>query len=139
MHIKYSKAELKCIVKVKLMQKWQELWDSGQTGRHLYSMQKTVGWGRSTHRSTQEEDIISRMRVGHTGLNCTLFLLKKHADGKCSDCNSLETPEHVIETCTKHLWERQELTRCFEGEEVPLKLKEILIRADRRAMFQLLI
>lgn len=135
MHIKYSKAEMKCITKVKIRQKWQELWDKGHTGRHLYNIQKTVGRGRSTHRSTQEEDIISRMRIGHTGLNNIMFLIKKHVDGKCSDCGNPETPEHVVESCTRHLDERQELSKCLEGVKVPLKLSEVLLRQTGEPCF----
>lgn len=33
MDIKYSKAEMKHMVKVKLREKWEGLWDNGQTGR----------------------------------------------------------------------------------------------------------
>jgi len=32
----------------------------------------------------QEEDIISRMRYGHVGLNSTFVIMRKHADGNCA-------------------------------------------------------
>jgi len=37
--IKYSKAEVKSIIKAKINEKWQFLWDNEQTGRYLYSIQ----------------------------------------------------------------------------------------------------
>ena len=73
LNIRYSKTELKSLVKTKLKGKWQTVWDSAITGRGFYNIQRYVGNARSTYRTTQEEDIVSRMRFGHTGLNSTLF------------------------------------------------------------------
>ena len=138
MEIKYSKAEIKSIVKDKLRGKWQKLWDSEPTGRHFYNIQKNVGGCRNVHRNTQEEDVISRMRLGHTGLNSTLFLMKKHADGTCSDCNTQETIEHVIESCNKYQYERQKLLRCLEAEHIPLRIRGLLQRQSEETCYSYL-
>nr|XP_055030059.1 uncharacterized protein LOC129419084 isoform X2 [Misgurnus anguillicaudatus] len=41
--INYSKAEVKSIIKGKIKEKWQVMWDNGHSGRKLYSIQKIVG------------------------------------------------------------------------------------------------
>lgn len=71
MNVRYSKAEIKRVIKTELKRKRQELWDRGNKGRYYYSIQRKVGEMRKDNRSKREEDIISRMRCGHSGLNYT--------------------------------------------------------------------
>ncbi len=40
--------------------------------------------------------MISRLRMGHTGLNSTLALMGKHENGMCDECDVSETVEHVL-------------------------------------------
>ncbi len=42
------------------------------------------------------------MRLGHTGLNNTMFLLKKHPSGLCDCGMEDESVEHVICHCIKY-------------------------------------
>ena len=104
MDVKYSKAEVKSIVKAKTITKWQHIWDNGCTGRHLYRIQGKVGKDIHTTRSRQEENVLTRMRLGHTKLNSTMYLMKKHVDGNCEYCQSHipETVEHVKIHCQKY-------------------------------------
>lgn len=53
-------------------QELQKQWDEGGKG-HLYTIKQKVKTGRNT----RLQNIISRMRLGHTGLNKTMYLLKK--------------------------------------------------------------
>lgn len=68
------------MVKNTVKGKWQTLWDNGQTSRQYYNIQNKVGKSRTTNRS-EKENVLSRMRYGHTRLNKTLFIMKKHANG----------------------------------------------------------
>lgn len=124
--VNYSKAEIKSMAKNKIKGKWQTLWDNGLNGRQFYNIQNKVGKGRNTNRSKDEEDVFSRMRYGHTRLNNTLLIMKKHADGNCQFCGSLETIEHVILNCTKYQEERQILIAQLQGEQMRLNLQDIL-------------
>jgi len=74
MVISYSKAEVKSIIKEEMKKKWQEEWNKETKARMYYSIQKKVGGMRENNMNKREEDIISRMRFGHTGLNSTLKL-----------------------------------------------------------------
>lgn len=78
--LKYSKDEIKSIIKSELKMKWQEMRDRERKGRYLYyRMRRQVGELRKKYKRKKGEDIISRMRFGLTGLNSTLKIIKKHA------------------------------------------------------------
>ena len=64
------------------------------------------------------------MRIGHTFLKSTLFILGKHQSGLCCVCQELETVQHVLLSCRKYDHQRQELVRELQEivfEEVSLK------------------
>ena len=118
-NINLSKAEGKSIVWQETILKWQHLWEQENKGRHLFSIASRVTdsvhickRGGIRHK---EDVIISRMRIGHTFLNSTLFyfimfFLGKHQSGLCS-CQEPETVQHVLMSCRKYDRQRQELLR----------------------------
>jgi len=67
-----SKAEVKTIIKRNIMKEWQHSWDVEETGRHLHAVQSEVGKGRPARRRTAEDNIVTRLRIGHTRLNKTM-------------------------------------------------------------------
>lgn len=138
MNIKYSKAEIKSIIKGKINGKWQCLWDNEKSGRHMYRIQGKVGKNRNTCRSKREEDVVSRMRLGHTGLNRTLFIMKKHVDGICEYCNNQETLEHVIMYCPKYHQARQRLISQLGENQMTLNLHDILQRGSGEICYSFL-
>ena len=77
----------------------------------MYSIQKQVGNGRSVFRNRKEDTIISRIRIGHTRLNHSLFKIGKHKTGKCKYCDQAKTIEHVLIKCIKYVEERVELMK----------------------------
>ncbi len=107
MDILFSKTEIKTIIKSKIKSKWQDKWNKGNTGRHLYTIQKEVGRRRKTGRCTKEENIISRLSLGHARLNKTLHLIGKHPSGLCESCQEEESVEHVLCHCQKYITERE--------------------------------
>ncbi len=60
-------------------------------------------------RNRKEEVIMTRMRLGHSGLNASLFLIGVHETGLCENCGEKETVEHVIYDCKRYDEERKEL------------------------------
>lgn len=101
-----SKKEVQAKVKEVTHSKWQEAWDVDSKGRHLNSIQQLVGNGRSVYKNRKEDIIISRLRIGHSGLNYSLFKIGKHATGKCRNCDELETIEHILFSCQQYENER---------------------------------
>lgn len=126
--IKYSKSEVKSLIKVKLKEKWQAQWDGDGKGRYYYSMQKTVGQCRRSFRSRRDEDIISRVRFGHTGLNSTLKKMGKHDTGTCDFCGQEESFEHVVLECNKYKRERERLQFELQENSVHLRVWDIFQR-----------
>lgn len=102
MEVAFSKAESKAKIRNNIMKEWQKQWDEGKKGRHLYNIKQVVGRMKSIGRHTREHIIISRLRLGHTGLNKTMHLLKKHPSGMCECGMEEETAEHVISQCVKY-------------------------------------
>ncbi len=127
MQILYSKAELKSIIKKGINTNWQLFWDNELKGRHLYSVQPMVGRGRNSRGRRKEACVISRLRLGHTGLNSTLHIIGKHPTGLCDWCGVKETVEHVIIQCKGYMVERSKLiVELQKNGEQQVTLKEIL-------------
>ncbi len=123
----HSIKEIKSVIKEKVIKKWQQYWDNENKGRHLYAIQKKVGKGRKRGRNRREESIITRLRMGHTGLNKTLHLISKHPTGLCEKCGQSETVEHVIINCKGYDEEREVLREeVWKNEGKELTLKNIL-------------
>ena len=59
-------------------------------------------------KNRREETVITRMRIGHTGLNKTLFLIGKSGTDKC-ECGKTETVKHVLMECERYTEERMRL------------------------------
>ena len=49
-----------------------------------------------------------RVRIGHTGLNQTLFVLGKSGTDRC-ECGKTETVEHVLMECERYTEKRMRL------------------------------
>ncbi len=53
--------------------------------------------------------MISRLRLGHTGLNSTLALMGKHENNMCDECDVSESVEHMFFECSKYSDQRNSL------------------------------
>ncbi len=95
-NISLSKYEAKAVIKAYTTKEWQHKWDTVNTGRLLYEIQREVRVVRITKRSIKEENILTRLRVRHTMLNKTLKIINKHPAGLCEHCGVEEPAEHVI-------------------------------------------
>lgn len=116
MEIKYSKLEIKSIIKREINNNWQMYWDNEEKGRHLHSIQPVVGRGRKSSGKRKKDCIISRLRLGHTGLNSTMQIIGKHHTGLCDWCGIRETVEHVLIKCNKYSEERSKLREELQME-----------------------
>ena len=70
--------------------------------------------------------ILTRLRIGHTGLKHTLSKIGKHPTGLCSQCTQLETVQHVLLECSKYRDERQEVIQMLTKEKLELTLRNLL-------------
>lgn len=135
--VKYSKAEIKSTVKRKLENEWQRDWDEDVKGRFYYSFQKEVkGAGMGSGLTRKEEDLITRLRFGHTRLNSTLNLIGKLPTGQCEVCGESETVEHVLIRCRKYEQQRRVLTRRLENRGLIMSLGNLLQRDARTEVYK---
>ncbi len=51
----------------------QSKWDGENKGQHLYNIQKTVGNERRIFGNRKEDSIMSRLRIGLSALNHSLY------------------------------------------------------------------
>ncbi len=126
--IPLSRAEGKALIKKHVGKVWQEYWDIQDTGRHLYNIQTQVGLGRRMGRSRREEAIITRLRIGHTGLNDTLHRIGRHTDGKCGHCGEKESVRHVLLECGAYEEERRALAAAGKRVKMVINIKNLLGR-----------
>lgn len=123
-----GQAEVKSIIKLEMRGRWQKQWEEERRGRWLYKIQRGVGVRRATGRSKRAEEVVSRLRFGHTGLNSTLFLIGKHDSGKGDYCGEEETLEHVILQCRKYKVERRQLVQSLSNINMQLDLIKLLLK-----------
>ncbi|XP_035984330.1 uncharacterized protein LOC118557933 [Fundulus heteroclitus] len=136
-NVSFGITEIKGIIKQKAKDRWQKLWDEERKGRWLYKIQKRIGQMRITERNRREEIIISRLRMGHTGLNRSLFLIGKHQTGKC-DCGEDETVEHVILNCNKYWIQRNRLTSKLSNMKIKLDIVDLLRKESGSRGYQVI-
>lgn len=133
--------EGKAIIKKKVMETWQLYWDIIDTGRHLYNIQRNVGNKRTVAGNRREEAVITRMRIGHTGLNASLYKIGKHPDGKCDYCDKEETVQHVLMECGRYVEERKALLNILKKEGKTLTLGNLLgdtVKTTRKQLIRYL-
>ncbi len=89
-----------------MMKKWQDRWDTDNSGRKYYSIQKCINAQGVNGRNRREETVLTRLSFDHTGLNKTLFLLGKSKSDECTECKITENAEHVLLYCRRYREER---------------------------------
>ena len=101
-YIRLSGAEGESIVWKESNRKWKQQWD-------LYYIQNRVGTVRIGGGNRKEETAITRLRIGHTNLDSTLYIIGKHPTGLCERCQEQETLEHVLISCMKYIPESRDM------------------------------
>lgn len=71
---------------------------------------KQIGEMRTAKGKINEERVMTRLRLGHRGLNNSLSKTGKHATGRWSWSES-ETVEHLLSECEKYEAERRRLVQ----------------------------
>lgn len=63
--------------------------------------------------------------MGHSYLNSTLHILKKHQDGLCEHCREEQSVKHVVPECRKYKEDRAESVKEMNEKG----LKEISVKS----------
>ena len=95
------------VIKAEVTLRWQDEWESESSAGHYQRDQSSVGGKRITSKGlNRHEVVITRLRLGHTGLNSTLAIIGK-SDSVCSECKVVEDVNHVLFKCKKFDLHRQ--------------------------------
>ena len=101
-------------------------------------------------KNRREETVLTRMRIGHTGLNKTLFLIGKSGTDGC-ECGKTESVEHVLMECERYTEERTRLADQLQragrvwslggimgtaGEGVPLAQKAVIEYLKKTGLYK---
>lgn len=122
-----SKSETKTVIKEYVRKIWQENWTKEHKGRHLYKIQPTINTRRRQGYERREDIVLSRLRIGHSLLNASLVLIKKHNTGLCRHCQQKETSEHVLLYCQKYNSQRTSLINALNQKGYKeFTMKELL-------------
>ena len=114
------------------MEEWQQGWDGEGRGRQYYHIESKVGGSRTCRNgSRREEVILTRLKLGHSGLNKTLQLMGKHDTGLCEECQEEETVEHAMMNCRMYEREREIMVEELTSEGVEITFKNIISAAEK--------
>ncbi|KAL2077914.1 hypothetical protein ACEWY4_025599 [Coilia grayii] len=124
--IPLSRSEVKVLIKNNVSKLWQKEWNKEQRGRHLYQVQKQITRNKSGYAGRQEKVWFSRLRIGHTGLNSSLFRINKHPTDLCDHCGVIEDVEHVLLHCIHYSRQREGMKAAMEVAKLTLSLENLL-------------
>lgn len=112
--VKMSKAETKGLISTIVKKNWQRIWENEVRGRHMSSIQGNVGVERRTINNRKKDVTMTRLWIGHTTLNQSLYTIWKHETSKCDNCRLPETVKHVLLECTAYNRERLQLLQALK-------------------------
>jgi hypothetical protein len=135
-----SKEEKVRIIRGRIFNVWQTEWIheahiSGK-GMHLLEIKQHVKhWPWSCHKMRVVETAMAKLRLGHVGLNQHLYRFNM-SDTQMCQCGQIESINHFLFQCPKHIKERNELKQQLQKLKVTFNLKNILGGGDYPADVQ---
>ena len=124
------------------MEIWEKRWEKDQ--KEYHEVQKTIRINMYEERNRREETTIARLRINHTVLNGTLYIMGKSDSDKCGNCGVKEDVEHILLHCDICRAEREKLKADVLEAEREWSVAGVLgtkgegVRATRKALFAFL-
>ena len=103
-------SETKKMLENAQLQRWTEFYEAKKPELHIGPIKTTIGkwpWARSESRKV--EVAMTRLRIGHVGLNNHLKRFNIVDSELCSTCRVPETVPHFLTECRKYIWSRRKL------------------------------
>ena len=124
---------------------WQKYWENEvqrtQKGRHLRMIKDKVGhWPWTTHKNKRVEVSMTRLRIGHVGLNAIKQRFQLTHDPHC-ECGELETIDHFLLDCNLYQNNRNILKNSINrlDSELEFSTKTLLGGSQKPVQKQILI
>ena len=104
-------SEAKFLTKVAQHQRWQLVYDTKKQRLHLGAIKPVIEkWPWTNTQSRQIDTAMTRLRLGHVGLNQHLHKFNMAESQLCSTCRVPESVPHFLTECTKYTVQRTKLT-----------------------------
>lgn len=114
-NIPLIKSEIKTLLDIKIIEDWQNWYNGSVTGKFTKNIQPIVHLKpKKVKGNKQIVDTYTRLRMGYTRLAGHLYKLNRHPDGKCQECQVLETVEHYVLKCVRFDLQRSILFHTLE-------------------------
>jgi ribonuclease HI len=110
-----------------ILNRWQELWETSDKGRHYFNINNTVSTkNQFSYTIKRHEVVITKLRLGHCRLNHILFKTNQHENGLCATCLTPETIHHFLFDCLGHQTSQLALSEKIKDLNNVFNIKEIL-------------
>ena len=104
-------SEMKKLIQTAQTGKWKEAYEvSKQRGLHLGLIKPNLEkWPWASMGNRRSEVAMTRLRIGHVGLNGHLKRFNLSDSDLCTTCNVIEDVPHYLTACRKYIWSRRKL------------------------------
>lgn len=110
---------------------WRKTWKTNvvlsRKGKFLSEHQNKIlnnSWIQ--HKSRRLESAITRLRIGHAGVNAHLNRFEMSDSPLCQRCSLPETIEHFLMTCPTYQQQRSSLRETFQNSNREFSLRNVL-------------
>ena len=108
--IELDPSEVKFITKVAQHNRWQLVYDTKKQDLHIGDIKPVIEkWPWTNTQSRQINTAMTRLRLGHSGLNQHLHRFNMAESQDCNTCGVPETVAHFLTTCTTYAVPRARL------------------------------
>lgn len=124
--IPLSVSEIKAVVKSYFLRKWQDLWDSSETGKFYRNLVPLVSNEiKFSDPDRQLETTLTRLRFNHNSLNHNRFRIGGY-NPLCVVCQEDETIEHYLFECLRYIDQQVYTYYQFRIRGIPYTLENML-------------
>ena len=96
-------SETKTLIKEEQTLDWQRFYEGERDSLHIgYIKESSTTWSWLPHRHRRVDIAMTRLRIGHVGLNEYLTKFNMAHDENCSHCNVPESVQHFLIYCGKY-------------------------------------
>ena len=105
-------SEAKLLVSQAIQQRWQRIYDIQRPNLHIGPIKpKIEKWKWASVKDRRAETALSRLRLGHVGLNSHMHRFGMSETPLCTTCREQDTVKHFLTSCRKYVWSRRKMLR----------------------------
>ena len=106
--------EVKLLLKTAQHQRWQRIYDTTKHEYHIGQIKPVIQkWPWTSIKNRKLETAMSKLRLGHAGLNYHLNRFEMADSPLCETCRESETVTHFLLTCRRYVNQRDRLKQAL--------------------------